>query len=374
MEFLFQVGERGGGFKRSTWGSRRWPRTMYWRRNQRSSLWESWRRRRGLPSRWRKRTSPSFHPRPSSSTCGEKVGLVLFWWFWYLQIKQDLKKYFLLTCLQAESSVLQFLSCAVTAIWSLLSLQPLHSRSYHRLELELEPTWWSCRGRWSCHCSSSRKPRCRHHRVHAGRDLATPWSTLICSDEERQLTSVMFGMFSVEQAVFTLASQPLRSAARSVKFFVTWQLLVTIHRRWWTLPLTEWSSWNFDRAPSWWSLISSATSKSLKCLLKISVNQYIIIIFFAKVLVSPALHHPLCLDSARLAHVSARNVVVWAPSSTQLRKTSHHNRVLPRESNWDSTAIHNCTFSCWQHKLNRHCRILSSNIWKYQLQNSNWMY
>ena len=26
-------------------------------------------------------------------------------------------------------------------------------------------------------------------------------------------------MFSVEQAVFTLASQPLRSAARSVKFF-----------------------------------------------------------------------------------------------------------------------------------------------------------
>ena len=147
----------------------------------------------------------------------------------------------------------------------------------------------------------------------------------------------MFGMFSVEQAVFTLASQPLRSAARSVKFFVTWQLLVTIHRRWWTLPLTEWSSWNCDRAPSWWSLISSATSKSLKCLLKISVNQYIIIIFFAKVLVSPALHHPLCLDSARLAHVSARNVVVWAPSSTQLRKTSHHNRVLPRESNWDST-------------------------------------
>ena len=50
---------------------------------------------------------------------------------------------------------------------------------------------------------------------------ATPWSTLICSDEERQLTSVMFGrgMFSVEQAVFTLASQPLRSAARAVKFF-----------------------------------------------------------------------------------------------------------------------------------------------------------
>ena len=275
---------------------------------------------------------------------------------------------------RAENSFLQFLSCAVTAIWSLLSLQPLHSRSYHRLELELEPTWWSCRGRWSCHCSSSRKPRCRHHRVHAGGDLATPWSTLICSDEERQLTSVMFDMFSVEQAVFTLASQPLRSAARSVKFFVTWQLLVTIHRRWWTLPLTEWSSWNFDRAPSWWSLISSATSKSLKCLLKISVNQYIIIIFFAKVLMSPALHHPLCLDSARLAHVSARNVVVWAPSSTQLRKTSHHNRVLPRESNWDSTAIHNCTFSCWQHKLNRHCRILSSNIWKYQLQNSNWMY
>ena len=38
-------------------------------------------------------------------------------------------------------------------------------------------------------------------------------------------------MFSVEQAVFTLALQPLRSAARSVKFFVTWQL-VTIHRRW----------------------------------------------------------------------------------------------------------------------------------------------
>ena len=71
-----------------------------------------------------------------------------------------------------------------------------------------------------------------HHRVHAGGDLATPWSTLICSDEERQLTSVMFDMFSVEQAVFTLASQPLRSAARSVKFFVTWQLLVTIHRRW----------------------------------------------------------------------------------------------------------------------------------------------
>ena len=61
---------------------------------------------------------------------------------------------------------------------------------------------------------------------------ATPWSTLICSDKERQLTSVMFDMFSVEQAVFTLASQPLRSAARSVKFFVTWQLLVTIHRRW----------------------------------------------------------------------------------------------------------------------------------------------
>ena len=27
------------------------------------------------------------------------------------------------------------------------------------------------------------------------------------------------GMFSVEQAAFTLASQPLRSAARSVKFF-----------------------------------------------------------------------------------------------------------------------------------------------------------
>ena len=41
---------------------------------------------------------------------------------------------------RAENSFLQFLSCAVTAIWSLLSLQPLHSRSYHRLELELEPT------------------------------------------------------------------------------------------------------------------------------------------------------------------------------------------------------------------------------------------
>ena len=27
------------------------------------------------------------------------------------------------------------------------------------------------------------------------------------------------GMFSVEQAAFTLASQPLRSAARAVKFF-----------------------------------------------------------------------------------------------------------------------------------------------------------
>ena len=77
------------------------------------------------------------------------------------------------------------------------------------------------------HLALVHHPLERHLRVYAGGDLATPWSTLICSDEERQLTSVMFGsgMFSVEQAVFTLASQPLRSAARSVKFFVTWQLL-----------------------------------------------------------------------------------------------------------------------------------------------------
>ena len=82
------------------------------------------------------------------------------------------------------------------------------------------------------HLALVHHPLERHLRVYAGGDLATPWSTLICSDEERQLTSVMVGTFSVEQAVFTLASQPLRSAARSVKFFVTWQLLVTIHRRW----------------------------------------------------------------------------------------------------------------------------------------------
>merc|ERR1719350_1472899 len=46
-----------------------------------------------------------------------------------------------------------------------------------------------------------------------------PLNVIIASTQAE--TSVLFGsgMFSVEKAVFTLASQPLRSAARAVKFF-----------------------------------------------------------------------------------------------------------------------------------------------------------
>ena len=138
--------------------------------------------------------------------------------------------------MQAENSALQFFSCAVTAFWSSLSLQPLHSRSYHQDlswslnrpdgrdeggEVVVAPAVASLGAVVLHHLALVHHPLERHLRVYAGGDLATPWSTLICSDEERQLTSVMFGsgMFSVEQAVFTLASQPLRSAARAVKFF-----------------------------------------------------------------------------------------------------------------------------------------------------------